>query len=125
MSAGMNRMPEGGLQKPKETFKRGKQIRVTDDYVDIPKLSLGMLGDATRHIDTMVDDKGEVWYRVEDVRDAAGTEWSQSVADLEGIAPVRKARKGSIFHYTTRAGAEAITRSVGTRQSRAVQQLMD
>jgi hypothetical protein len=121
----MNHMPEGGLTKPKDTFKRGRQIRVTDDYVDIPKLSLGMLGDATRHIDTRVDENGETWYRVEDVRDAAGDQWSQSTADLEGVAPVRKAKKDSVFHYTTKAGAEHILKGVGTRQSRAVQQLMD
>jgi hypothetical protein len=121
----MNHMPEGGLTKPKDTFKRGKQIRVTDDEVDIPRLSLGMLGDATRHIDTRVDENGETWYRVEDVRDAAGEQWSESTADLEGVAPVRTAKKGSIFNYTTQAGAEHILRGYGTRQSRAVQQLMD
>jgi hypothetical protein len=118
-------MPEGGLVKRTESFKRGRQIRVTDDYVDIPKLSLGMLGDATRHIDTRKDETGEVWYRVEDVRDAAGKQWSESVADLEGVAPVRKAKKDSVYHYTTKAGADHILRGYGTRQARAVQQLLD
>jgi hypothetical protein len=109
-----------GLVQNYRGMKRGKQIRVLHE--DVPRLTLGMLGDATRHIDTMIDEDGTVLYRVEDIRDAAGVEWSARVPDA---VPVKKAKKGSVFHYTTKEGAEYLLAEVGTRQARAVQQLMD
>lgn len=112
-----------GLVQNYRGVKRGKQIRVLHE--DVPRLSLGMLGDATRHIDTVTDEDGTTLYRVEDVRDAAGVEWSAPLGKIGARIPIKQIKKGSVFHYTTKAGAEIILASIATRQSRAVQQLMD
>ena len=112
-----------GLVRVTEEYKRGKQIRVQGE--DLPRLSLGMMGDATRHIATQVDSEGTVWYRVEDIRDAAGEQWDTPVSKVADQAPVIKLKERSVFHYTTKAGAEYILAKAGTRQARAVQQLMD
>jgi hypothetical protein len=109
-----------GLVQNYRGMKRGKQIRILHE--DIDRLTLGMLGDATRHIDTMVDEDGTTWYRVEDVRDAAGVQWSEHIPEA---VPVKKTKKSSVFHYTTKDGAEYLLAEIGTRQARAVQQLMD
>lgn len=112
-----------GLIQARDGYTRGKQIRVKG--TDVPQLTLGMLGDATRHIDTQVDQAGTVWYRVEDVRDAAGEQWSAPVGKLAQQAPVIKLKETSVFHYTTKVGAEAILAQAGTKRARAVQELMD
>jgi hypothetical protein len=119
-SKGMNHMPEGGLVKAKYGYTK-RSIRVEGE--DIESRKLGMMGDMTRHIEVIRDKKGVEYYRVEDVKDAAGEDWSTPIEETD--EPVIKLKKNSVLHYTTRAGAEAILAKAGTRQARAVQQLMD
>jgi hypothetical protein len=113
-----------GLTQAKYGYTK-RSIRVKGE--DIPNRQLGMMGDMTRHIEVVRDTQtGTEYYRVEDVKDAAGENFNSPITEKEVAGePVIKLKKGSIFHYTTRAGAEAILGRAGTRQARAVQQLMD
>ncbi len=101
-----------------------RSIRVKGE--DVPNRMLGMMGDMTRHIEVVRDQQGVEYYRVEDVKDAAGMQWSTRTTEEETDGePIIKLKAKSVFHYTTRVGAEAILAKAGTRQSIAVQQLMD
>lgn len=101
-----------------------RSIRVKGEGV--PDKRMGGMGDGTRHVEVVRDQEGTEYYRVEDLKDAAGEQWSDRVTEEQtGGEPIIKLKPKSVFHYTTRAGAEAILTRYGTSQARAVQQLMD
>jgi hypothetical protein len=59
-----------GLTQAKYGYEK-RSIRVKGE--DIPNRMLGMMGDMTRHIEVVRDvSTGTEYYRVEDVKDAAG-----------------------------------------------------
>ena len=122
--SGMNRMPEGGLVKANYGYTK-RSIRVKGEGV--PQKRMGGMGDGTRHIEVVRDTQtGTEYYRVEDVKDATGENFNSPITEKEVAGePVIQLKKGSVFHYTTRKGAEAILGRFGTTQARAVQQLMD